>query len=136
VIERLAKGRGEVYTPPQHRDGDELVPELVPEPTSTIPTAIERFLDDEPDPHHGDEKRSGQVWRFVNNCLEHGMSPGEALWATAGWYRPAIDKYGPDVEIEIRRILAKVAWRHQHPGQACDVAGCPHTPSWMGGGAS
>jgi hypothetical protein len=69
----------------------------------------------------------------VNNVLEMGYTAGQAL--TLGlMYWPGIAKFGPGLEVDLRRIVAKRAPRHQHPGLPCDVAGCPNPPSWMGGG--
>jgi hypothetical protein len=103
---------------------------LAPEPidVEVLPRHLYRFRLDAPELG----RRSGQVYRFVANVLEYGYSAGQAL--TLGRdYAPAIAKYGPRLDIEVGRIVAKLAPLHQHPGRPCDVAGCPFTPAWMGG---
>jgi len=116
------------HTPPDF-DGSDVA--LVPEPVDldALPSHLARFLGDAPELG----RRSDQVWRFVANVLEWGYTAGQAL-TLATEYKPAIDKYAGRLDVQVGRILAKVAPLHQHPGAPCDVARCPHAPSWMGGG--
>jgi hypothetical protein len=117
----------------EHGDDQEFCPGvacLQPTP-EYIPPQVDRFADQGPRAYDV----SGQVWWFVANCLEWGMTAGGALWPTTGWYEPAKLKYGHRVDVEVRRILGKLAPLHHHLGQTCRDAGCPHRPRWQRGGA-
>jgi hypothetical protein len=41
-------------------------------------------------------------------------------------YAPAIAKYNGNLDHEVRRVVAKLALRHQHPGLPCHQAECPN----------
>jgi Bifunctional DNA primase/polymerase, N-terminal len=103
---------------------------IEPEPVdlNELPRHLARFADDAPIVG----RRSHQVWRFVANVLEYGYTPGQAVTLASG-YAPALSKYDGHLDREVRRVVAKLAPLHQHPGKPCDVAGCPNRPSWMGG---
>jgi Bifunctional DNA primase/polymerase, N-terminal len=123
ILERL-DGQATPATDPPF-----LMVSFEPEPVDNLPSHLATFVNDPPEIG----RRSDQVWRFVANVLEYGYSAGQAL-TLAATYPPAVDKYGPRVDSEVRRITAKLTPLHQHPGRPCDVAGCPNTPGWMGGG--
>jgi hypothetical protein len=76
--------------------------------------------------------RSGQVYNLVAAALEWGLEDGEVLFLGRR-FTPAAEKYSERLELELGRAIAKGRARHQHPGQPCDRAGCPSTPTWMGG---
>jgi hypothetical protein len=126
LLERLAGPPSSATDPPFLGVSFEL--EAEPVDLDGLPSHLATFLGDAPELG----RRSDHVLRFTCNVLEYGYSAGQALHL-AREYKPAIDKYGGRLDVEVRRILAKVAPRHQHPGAPCDRAGCPNRPSWMGG---
>jgi hypothetical protein len=125
VPEYLTHRTPRIVSPPENGQISHFQPE--PVDLDALPSHLATFVGDAPE--FG--RRSDQVLRFVCNALEWGYSAGQAL-TLAREYKPAIDKYGGRLDVEVGRILAKVAWRHQHPGLPCDRAGCPNTPGWMG----
>ena len=80
--------------------------------------------------------RSGGLWHLVAASLEAGLTDGEAM-ALAHLHEPSAEKYSKHpghLADEVERCLVKLRPKHQHPGLACDHAGCPNRPRWMGGG--
>jgi len=108
--------------------------ELVPDPLDRVPSTMQKKLDAEPG-----ADTSEQLAGFVKFALEMGYSDGEVLWlaeqSRVGQAYVARDPRKRSIAIDVARMLPKDGFRpdHTHPGEPCDIAGCPNTPDWMTG---
>jgi hypothetical protein len=66
--------------------------------------------------------RSGQLWRLVHVCLEHGLTDGQVL-AVARTHKPSKAKYGDKLDAEVLRALSRAkAARRKAEQELYDLA--------------
>lgn len=98
------------------------VPAGEPLPAS-LPAHLARIRQE---PAGGD--RSRQVYGAVAAALEVGLTDGQVLTFVG---QLAAGRERGQVGRDTALALAKLRPDHEHPGQPCDRANCPHTPRWM-----
>jgi hypothetical protein len=107
--------------------GQVLVPVTAKLTPKDLPQDIRKLLAFNPSTKTlpGDHTRSGQLFRLVGKCIEHGLSDGEII-SVGSLSKPAQEKW-PDKEKlrrHIERCVNQHRVKHPHKGLSCVAAGC------------
>ena len=121
------------WAPPEDARRQGKQTEIVPEALVRVPRKMQEKLDTEPEADTSD-----QLAGLVKYALEQGYTDGEVLWlaeqSRVGQAYVAKHR-SRSIAVDVARMLPKDGFRpdHTHPGEPCDVAGCPNRPGWMTG---